>query len=1009
MKKRILSLFLALVMVLSLLPAAAWAGDAGATARVSFTAQAANGFVCAPQFDVDVSSNLAESYGYTDSVNGVSALDVLVKAHELVFGTGFNKADALAYLDVNTNGFITTIFGGETQNFGFTINGHVPGGDTVASASVKSGDKLEFFVYQDSYALDNYAWFEQDGVRSDTLYLKAGDTVGLTVRGYNIGWYGYDTENISKHITALNNAQCAWVDVATGEVTDLTDLTANSGDTEGANGAVSFTVPSAIGTRYLTAYMKSYDIEDGCTPIIMTLQKVVVLSTEDYANQVLNAAKDALVWDSIKGTNTAQDNVTSNLTLPSSVAAGGHSIAIAWSCSDAAGALTPYPLYGYAAVDRPKSTDVKTTLTATLSYNGTTDTKTFDLTVKAEGVTTSQTVVAYGSLMRNIAASYTSFNTSDPWAVLEMERYGRTDSANTAYTTALSTATEAKYAISALTQGNTAAADAVINHLKSTDNLSGSYYIYAIPYILLAYDAAGAETTDCTNTRDALVAAMVSYLNNLSANGANTDEVTPILAALAKYYNAASYSAVEITEANYNGVRSAMASAIGWLSSRQNSDGTWSYYGTSCSESTSLAIVALSALGIDAHTDSRFIKNYNSAIEGLMTFALTDSSGFGHKGNVTYNAMSTEQGFRALVAYANFKNGGKAYNIYTDTTTAAVNSTVPAPNISVISAPVVTPPTGSITVSFTLVGDTVHGDASHTAYVTWIPATTVTVKNGSMVGMVFTNVLDENGYTYVGAAQGYVSSITTPAGLTLSEKSNGKNSGWMYSVNGVDAAVGLNDYVLSNGDAIRWFYEDDYTTRNGMGGGSTEQPGAPAGVKYADVSEDAWYKDAVSYVAEKGLLTGTGAGTFSPAATLSRAMLVTALWNLAGKPAAIDDAGFTDVADDAYYAKAVNWAKSTGVAAGYGSAFGASDPITRQQLITMLFGYAKRMGYSTAKTGSLAKFTDVGSITDWAKAAAEWANAEGLMTGRTTSTLAPLGTATRAETAAVLMRFCENF
>ncbi|MEA4946744.1 MAG: S-layer homology domain-containing protein [Oscillospiraceae bacterium] len=948
MKKRVLSLLLSLTLALSLLPAAAWAASpnsvtAYVTISVAGQIQSAKDnsmlMVRAPVTVTDLNAN------------GTIDIDDALRAAHAKYADnahGYTSADGQYGLG------ITMLWGDTSGAFGYYVDNASASGLTD---SVSDGDSITAYIYRDTTTWsDQYTHFDKE-----TAVAATNSNIGLTLTA--VGWSGS---------APLANAQLVTLDTATGNANSI------SGKTTDTNGQVTLSFATA-GTYYVSATSSTTTI----VPPVCVVTVKESLSDADY----VAAAKAQLTWSAIKAANIAQNNVTANLTLPSTISVSGTNVAVSWSCSDTTGALMPYGSYGYAYVDRPKSTDVETTLTATLSSGGVTDTCAFDLTVKAEGVTTSQTVVAYGSLMAGIAGNYadtdaatSAITDSDiPWTMIDMVRYGGVPGEATRYTSLqASNSGLAKYILAEAARGHSVSAP------SATDA-----DIWSAPSILLARYAAGAKAKE---DNAALITIMTDYL---TGNSLDVDTVAMALPALALYYSSDA------------AIKAAVDTAVTWLSTQQNTDGTFSSYGVPNAESTALAIVALSALGIDAHTDSRFIKNYNSAVEGLMTFALTNNSGFGHKGNVTYNAMATEQGFRALVAYANFKNGGKAYNIYTDATTAATSGTVPAPNISVISAPVIVPPTGSITVSFTLVGDTVHGNGPHTAYITWIPATTVTVKSRSTVGTVFTSILSKNGYAYVGAAQGYVSSITTPGGVTLSEKSNGKNSGWMYSVNGVDAAVGLNDYVLSNGDTIRWFYEDDYTTRNGMGGGS-EKPGTSAQVKYADVSEAAWYKDAVSYVAEKGLIAGTGADTFSPSATLSRAMLVTALWNLAGKPAATACAGFVDVADDAYYEEAVNWAKSAGVAAGYGSAFGANDPITRQQLAAMLFGYAKRMGYDTAKAASLAAFTDVGSITDWAKAAAEWANAEGLMAGRTTSTLAPLGTATRAETAAVLMRFCIN-
>ncbi|NCC67915.1 MAG: DUF4430 domain-containing protein, partial [Clostridia bacterium] len=118
-------------------------------------------------------------------------------------------------------------------------------------------------------------------------------------------------------------------------------------------------------------------------------------------------------------------------------------------------------------------------------------------------------------------------------------------------------------------------------------------------------------------------------------------------------------------------------------------------------------------------------------------------------------------------------------------------------------------------------GNTVHGtDGTAHTYKdgnleTWIASTSISIEDGSTVGDVFKTVLDANGYTYEDLESNYISDITTPNGVTLSERSNGPNSGWMYLVNGVVPLVGVNDYVLSNGNSVIFFYTDDYTNEIG--------------------------------------------------------------------------------------------------------------------------------------------------------------------------------------------------
>ena len=191
-------------------------------------------------------------------------------------------------------------------------------------------------------------------------------------------------------------------------------------------------------------------------------------------------------------------------------------------------------------------------------------------------------------------------------------------------------------------------------------------------------------------------------------------------------------------------------------------------------------------------------------------------------------------------------------------------------------------------------------------------------------------------------------------------------------------------------------------------------PGAPskpvekptASVLFADVAKTDWYYEAVQYAAANGLMNGTGAGKFSPEATTSRGMIVTILWRLEKEPNAAA-AGYTDVASNAYYADAIDWAKAEGIVDGYGNGmFGADDAITREQLAAILYRYAQYKGYDTDARADLSAFADAAKVSGWAKEAMQWAVAEGLINGMD-GALAPQGDAIRAQGAAILQRFCE--
>ena len=155
-------------------------------------------------------------------------------------------------------------------------------------------------------------------------------------------------------------------------------------------------------------------------------------------------------------------------------------------------------------------------------------------------------------------------------------------------------------------------------------------------------------------------------------------------------------------------------------------------------------------------------------------------------------------------------------------------------------------------------------------------------------------------------------------------------------------------------------------------------------------------------------MKGTSETTFEPEAPATRAMLVTILHRLEGEPAVGSRSPFADVPEDQWFAAAVRWAKETGVAEGCGDGtFGPGDTVTREQFAAILYRYAKWKGYDVSGSADLSGYADAAAISLWALDAVKWANAAGLVTGRTANTLVPGGTATRAETAAILMRFLE--
>ena len=175
---------------------------------------------------------------------------------------------------------------------------------------------------------------------------------------------------------------------------------------------------------------------------------------------------------------------------------------------------------------------------------------------------------------------------------------------------------------------------------------------------------------------------------------------------------------------------------------------------------------------------------------------------------------------------------------------------------------------------------------------------------------------------------------------------------------------------------------------------------------FTDVKEGDWYYRAVRYAVQQGLFKGVTDTTFAPNSKLNRAMAVTVLYRLAGEPESTAQVTFTDVKEDAYYYKAVAWALENGITTGVDATrFAPNADVTREQMVTFLFRYAEASGQDVNRMASLSSFRDAGSVSNYAREAMAWAVGNDILQGMEQDLLAPQGTATRAQAAAMLMRF----
>ena len=465
--------------------------------------------------------------------------------------------------------------------------------------------------------------------------------------------------------------------------------------------------------------------------------------------------------------------------------------------------------------------------------------------------------------------------------------------------------------------------------------------------------------------------------------------------------------------------------------------------------SDSMVITGLTALGINPSSDSRFVKNGCSLGDAPMLYVNSAGNGFvsayvsGDQGE-KLSAQATEQGFRGLVALEAFeKCGNKAYNIYVPTIITKADPSEPsdpsepkpapvpdtvkkAPAKATGTGSVETPAEPSESAKNIKVSIEINGLNGN-----WISVSNTEIKSGSAVYHLLKSAAEKNDIIVDGLNKGYVKSMTYK-NETLAEFSKGQNSGWLYYVNGELPQVGINDYILKDGDKVEFKYTADYTVEPGMGsmsgggkknnagtgaaaGGSADADKSNQGNQsesrgFNDVKPDDWFSAAVSFVCAKNIMRGTSESEFEPNSILNRAMFVTALYRIENEPSA-SGVKFTDIADGEWYTKAVAWATENGIVNGVSDTeFAPDENITREQMAAIIYRYIKFKGgdLSAFENTDISAFDDCDDISDYAIDALCYANGAGLISGRSESTLNPTGTATRAEAATVIMRMFDK-
>ncbi len=546
-----------------------------------------------------------------------------------------------------------------------------------------------------------------------------------------------------------------------------------------------------------------------------------------------------------------------------------------------------------------------------------------------------------------------------------------------------------------------------VDAVAKLNSVSPSNAIWTAAYTLLAYQQG--DYSVGTQEADVVAAFLDTQLENggwTSFETAEADATGTAILALAAYYN------------KNPDVKAAVDKAIFYLSEVQLDNGGFGGTWGENANNAACVIMGLCAMGINPDTDIRFIKNGNSVVDRLLDFALENNSGFGfNAGDTTVNAYATQQGFPALIAAYQVIKNGTAYNVYD----FSINTLSPGRATGTDTVTTPSDPSGdNITITLTIKSDTGY----------WLKNKSVTISGtGATVYHALIKALESSGITQVGAASGYVESMTK-GGRTLGEFSNGKDAGWMYKVNNTLPKVGLTECAIADGDKIVWFYTNDWTTVPGTTssfGGSDNSPkkdineeetkkeGTEVQKKptftettFADIKKDDWHYESVKYVYENNLMQGTGNG-FEPESKMSRAMLVTVLYRMANPDEKTNNQRFSDVPIGLWYTDAVAWAAENNIVSGVSeNKFAPDEDITREQMALIIYRFAKMQGYNVSDVADLSSFADTDDVSDWALDAIKWANKTELVNGTSETTLSPKATATRAQVAAILMRFCET-
>ncbi|MDY3302803.1 MAG: S-layer homology domain-containing protein [Clostridia bacterium] len=873
-KNKLLSLVLALILVIGTNSMPSFADSVSASSvNITVAAQAYGGFL-APLDLVSVSSDISDTYGYTDSVtDGISVLDALIKIHEVIFGEDFTAEAASEFLAVS-GGYVTKVFGESTSAFGFLINGGYPNdgtessyggynGTTITTQKISENDKIDFFVYQDlSDYLDKYTWIDGD------LKIKPGTDVEISVKSsYVMNGYLYKTSaDFKSSAETCESVSLGWVNISSGAVTEISGLYTDE------DGKAVINIPEDIecGTYYITAM--GTDVSD--VPVIMNPAMLTV--TNDAVDESVHVTDIemqsalTLTEGDIKPIqySVKPDNATDK--------------SVAWSSDNEAAAT----------VSDGKVTAVKegsAIITATSADGGITA----SCTVTVERKKQPLPIETMNAIAKKYSESGIAADANAPWLAADMENYCEVfadtefclsdeqkqqyvdliaDSVNNA--SAPSDLSKYIIALSSLGFDPTNVVKSDFSSLNIVEKLSNLIdeqnakvtNVYTLPYVIIAMT----QEKDYLSgeQKDFLINSAKSQKNSWQNTKWGTDAIATMITALSPYYESDSE------------VKTMLDESVNLIKNVQSETG-------SCGNaaSTGLVITALSSLGIDA---SEFKNNNNSLIDGLMLYISDSNDGF----KPTNNTFATEQGFRGLVSWQILKNNIKknafdfsslpkktaqaswakncpvtfevipsdaiveiegqsaVYENKFDLTAGEYNYTVSKDGYTEKKSVVTVseeeqnnhtpknikvslsdkPTSGSSKIS-TKIKIMMHSKNACNGKFTYknnareytaLASGSVSLSSGQTVFDALNTFAVENKISFEEKTFGYISKIGSDE-----EFDHGSNSGWMFSVNGTVSNKGCRDVILTGNSTVIWFYTDDCTNEYGSekwhssGGGSS--------------------------------------------------------------------------------------------------------------------------------------------------------------------------------------------